>query len=235
MMTINAKDFARKYAGAEIKYTKEAPPFISTYEEHIGKTSKVIGFYNDDEYRLVAISFGCTSRDACHECYASRALKKLYYTLPYAQPERVCLIPVDLLQIYNAPAPSKPYPNICNLCSSPARKYNKLLLCSNDRCKTRKDVNRWAKQFDIYKAVDGSKLQPINLEHCFNCGGNIDMIEPYDPLSYCGRIYCERTGWHSYEFQAGLWYKVSLRDIKLLGFCSKNANDHEQIKYEFIE
>jgi hypothetical protein len=35
---------------------------------------------------------------------------------------------------------AKPYPSKCKLCSSPARKCGSVVLCSNDKCKSKKDV-----------------------------------------------------------------------------------------------
>jgi hypothetical protein len=47
---------------------------------------------------------------------------------------------VNDLIIKDKPKPINPYPHKCQKCNAPARKCGKVILCSNQRCKTRKVV-----------------------------------------------------------------------------------------------
>lgn len=75
------------------------------------------------------------------------------------------------------PKSIKPYPHTCKVCKSPARKYDKMILCSNLKCKVNKIAKAILPKIKKIISVDqeGFVLCPI-------CG-NIGTL-PYYPTNY---------------------------------------------------
>lgn len=55
-------------------------------------------------------------------------------------------------------SPTIVYPNHCKLCKSPSRKCGKVILCSNTKCKTRKNFNKQYRCGMIIKQIADNKV-----------------------------------------------------------------------------
>lgn len=65
--------------------------------------------------------------------------------------------------------PVKPYPHTCKKCKSPARKCGSIVMCSNLKCKTRKDFSALIKKFPASPKIKiGTRENPIVI-YCKEC------------------------------------------------------------------
>lgn len=60
-----------------------------------------------------------------------------------------------------------PYPNQCKTCNAPARKVNKITLCSRDKCKSKNQIKKYGKPVSI------SGLDSDNYPICPLCFGRV--------------------------------------------------------------
>jgi hypothetical protein len=85
--------------------------------------------------------------------------------------------------------------------------FGKKVLCSNHKCKSRKQFKHFINQFKkpIVKSLGNSRDNPIEL-HCPTCGGQIDMFSSrfaeHGPF-----VDCVHHGIIEYQFEKDMWYK----------------------------
>lgn len=97
----------------------------------------------------------------------------------------------------------KPYPHICKKCKKPARQCGKITLCSNMKCKSRKQLKIFIKGFPETKY--GTKDSPI-IVRCDKCNEIvIDFACGYEWFRG-DWAKCKIHGEFKYNFDHGKWY-----------------------------
>lgn len=126
------KDFAIKYVGAKVKIAgNHCPirsPLIANFARVVGYTKNfVVVEYLEDKMRRK--SFPVDAYDNIH-FVIDEELSNL----------RCWEVSLKNLELCESFKPVVPYPNICKVCKSPARKTCSVVLCSNNNCKSKLKV-----------------------------------------------------------------------------------------------
>ncbi len=87
-----------------------------------------------------------------------------------------------------------PYPNICKLCKAPARKVNKITLCSRDRCKSKSEIKKYGKPV-IQKIANG--VDQDNYAICPTCNTRAINVSYFGGLhrNTCNNSHTWRHDW----------------------------------------
>lgn len=106
-------------------------------------------------------------------------------------------------------APVITYPHKCKRCKSSARICGKVILCSNIKCKSRKQFKKFVKRFP--EVESGTFDNPIVLL-CPICNENIIQTYPawiFADDKIAPAVYCKEHKAQPYDFILNKFYKIS--------------------------
>jgi hypothetical protein len=186
-----SKAFATKYAG---KYAKL---------QYLNKEFRIVGYdgifvviERDDSVGWTAYNYAFT------QVVYLNAGKTYYY-----------VIPADLTLVEKI-KPIKLYPNICKTCKLPARIINKLVFCSNTRCKSRKKINKLYKPTSI---IFGDTRESPIIVRCLKCKGDVYSIAA-NKMGFGHAAECKKCSWQNYVFIENKWYSYALHTYQYVGY-----------------
>jgi hypothetical protein len=184
--------FATKYANRQIR----------TYDKWLGKeiTGRIVGYAD-----VYGASFVIIERDDGGGWSATEDRSRGIWTAPLYPNKGYRHYTINELELIEELKPVKPYPHICKVCSSPARKCESITLCSNLHCRSRKKVS---KKYKTEPIIHGSSPDyPLKVK-CPICKCNVNQVNAYLPTHNYPAAYCKEHKWQRYEFNVGYWYDV---------------------------
>lgn len=135
---MTGQEFATEYAGYRVRVNSKDLP----NEDRPNPEAKVIG-YNTDEPNAVIVEF-VDEIDRQHSWdLKEQSIKLTVDAETLEQPNTGWTVAINELDILGLTGKDKdkravsPYPCVCKVCKSPARKISGALYCSNTKCKTR--------------------------------------------------------------------------------------------------
>lgn len=135
-----AKEFAIKYAGRRVRVNSGEDNFVPNYDV---KEAIVVGYFvansNCSYLTVMAEEIAGWNKNGSSSIYQFwvrdvDTLAHSCYNIPLNENSDI-LINEPIISI-------KPYPHTCSHCSSPARKCKSMVLCSNVKCKSRRNVRK---------------------------------------------------------------------------------------------
>lgn len=200
---MNAIEFAKHWAGHRFRLPEDCAPPSSVSNSYFAPRGKLVGYVTGDSERVIlefsedftqycwplhsGITLTIDEEDMYNASYPMvLAVKYTKLTVPKSRKELEDeLKKKDQLKKAAKTTKIVPYPQVCSVCNSPARVYNKHTMCSNRSCKTRTDIFKSAN----YKPVKRPKMTPIICTRT-GCGSKGVYASPNENGTYYIEFEC---------------------------------------------
>lgn len=161
---MSAMDFAIKNAGKRVVISSIYAYVPRVRIKHKVLYARIIGFSPDDDNTITLEFEEDLERGYCWSyLYANmkngpkgKRIAQTRLVVPLEKGNDILCwnTTLDDIELCENPKPIVPYPNICKLCKSPARKCHNLVLCSNTKCKSTGKIPYFIKNKGTYtKAI----------------------------------------------------------------------------------
>jgi hypothetical protein len=230
---MSALDFATKYAGSRFIIPPELLPDGVVSEMYPGYNyyAQVVGYMVGSDSIIVELDEP-SYREHCWQLHDGVILTLAQFNMYDGQNPKVCAVNYKKLKelklgrngypteeddgeiTLHGATPPEPYPSTCKRCSSPARKFGKLIMCSNRTCNTRPDV---------LKALD-VKYTKINV---LRCPHSIAVNKTCGKRAVYARKRKNTDDFYIMDCEAGHNFNVYIKDLKVNDVAMYTVAGHD--------